>query len=155
MNRTTRSEQAISGAVTMAAERGNPAVEPAHLAVAVLDDAETLDRPLLQAVGADPLAVRADVVRLTDKLPSAAGSSVSAPTASRGLLAVLGAAEREARDRSDEYISVEHLLIALAGSGGDVADVLRQRGASAAALGEALQSVRGAARVTTADPEGT
>ena len=71
MNRTTRSEQAISGAVTMAAERGNPAVEPAHLAVAVLDDAETLARPLLQAVGADPLAVRADVVRLTDKLPSA------------------------------------------------------------------------------------
>ena len=81
MNRTTRSEQAISGAVTMAAERGNPAVEPAHLAVALLDDAETLARPLLQAVGADPLAVRADVSRLVDKLPSATGSSVSAPSA--------------------------------------------------------------------------
>src|SRR3954466_939121 len=155
MNRTTRSEQAISGAVTMAAERGNPAVEPAHLAVAVLDDAETLDRPLLQAVGADPLAVRADVVRLTDKLPSASGSSVSAPTASRGMLAVLGAAEREARDRSDEFISAEHLLLGLAASDSDVADVLRQHGATVDALREALKSVRGSARVTTPDPEST
>jgi ATP-dependent Clp protease ATP-binding subunit ClpB len=155
MNRTTRSEQAISGAVTMAAERGNPAVEPAHLAVALLDDAETLARPLLQAVGADPLAVRADISRLIDKLPSATGSSVSAPTASRNLLAVLGGAEREARDRSDEYISAEHLLLALAGTDGDVGDLLRQHGATPAGLAEALKSVRGSARVTTPDPEGT
>jgi ATP-dependent Clp protease ATP-binding subunit ClpB len=155
MNRTTRTEQAISGAVTMAAERGNPAVEPAHLALTVLDDADTLALPLLQAVGADPGAIRNDLSRLIDKLPSASGSSVSAPTASRGMLAVLGAAEREARDRSDEYISVEHLLLALAASDGDVADVLRQHGATATALGEALQSVRGSARVTTPDPEGT
>src|SRR5690348_13883775 len=125
MNRTTRTEQAISGAVTLAAERGNPAVEPAHLAVAVLDDAETLARPLLQAVGADPLAVRSDISRLIDKLPSASGSSVSSPTASRGMLAVIGAAERQARDRSDEYISVEHLLLGLAATDGDVSDVLR------------------------------
>jgi ATP-dependent Clp protease ATP-binding subunit ClpB len=155
MNRTTRTEQAISGAVTLAAERGNPAVEPAHLAVAVLDDAETLARPLLQAVGADPIAVRNDISRLIDKLPSASGSSVSSPTASRGMLAVIGAAEREARDRSDEYISVEHLLLGLAATDGDVADILRQHGASEAALSEALKSVRGSARVTTPDPEGT
>ncbi len=155
MNRTTRTEQAISGAVTMAAERGNPAVEPAHLAVGLLDDADTLARPLLQAVGADPSAVRADIARLVDKLPSASGSSVSAPTASRNLLAVLGAAEREARDRSDEYISAEHLLLALAGTEGEIADVLRQHGATAAALRDALTSVRGSARVTTPDPEGT
>ncbi|HZC69389.1 MAG TPA: ATP-dependent chaperone ClpB [Jatrophihabitans sp.] len=155
MNRTTRAEQAISGAVTMAAERGNPAVEPAHLAVALLNDAETLARPLLQSVGADPNVVRADVSRLVDKLPSASGSTVSAPSASRNLLAVLGAAEREARDRSDEYISAEHLLLALAGADGEVADVLRQHGATAATLREALSTVRGSARVTTPDPEGT
>jgi ATP-dependent Clp protease ATP-binding subunit ClpB len=155
MNRTTRSEQAISGAVTMAAERGNPAVEPAHLAVALLDDGETLARPLLQAVGADPAVVRADVARLVDKLPTASGSSVSAPTASRNLLAVLGAAEREARDRGDEYISAEHLLLGLASGDGEIADVLRQHGATPSALSEALKSVRGSARVTTPDPEGT
>src|SRR3954451_24172823 len=155
MNRTTRLEQAISGAVTMAAERGNPSVEPAHLAVALLDDAETLARPLLQAVGADPMAVRGGVARLVDTLPSARGANVGPPTASRNLLAVLGAAEREARDRSDEFVSAEHLLLALAGADGAVAEVLRQHGASASALGDALHSVRGSQRVTTADPEGT
>jgi ATP-dependent Clp protease ATP-binding subunit ClpB len=155
MNRTTRLEQAISGAVTMAAERGNPSVEPAHLAVALLDDSETLARPLLQAVGADPNAVRSDLARLIDKLPSATGASVSSPTAGRSMLAVLGAAEREARDRSDEYLSSELVLLALARTEGDVADVLRQHGASANALAEALQAARGSTRVTTPDPEGT
>src|SRR3954454_24577463 len=155
MDMTTRSTQAVNGAVKVAAERGNPAVEPAHLAVALLDDAETLTRPLLQAVGAEPMSVRADLSRLVDKYPSASGANVAAPAASRNLLAVLGAAEREARDRSDEFVSAEHLLLALAATDGDVAEGLRPHGATASALADALKSVRGSQRVTTADPEGT
>ncbi|MDT4949365.1 MAG: ATP-dependent Clp protease ATP-binding subunit ClpB [Pseudonocardiales bacterium] len=155
MDMTTRSNQAVGSAVKVAAERGNPSVEAAHLAVALLDDAETLTRPLLQAVGADPMTVRADLSRLVDKLPSASGSSVAAPQTSRSLLAVLGAAEREARARSDEFVSAEHLLLALADQGGDVAEVLRQYGATPSALSDALESVRGSQHVTTADPEGT
>src|SRR5579875_3888677 len=156
MNRTTRSDQAISSAVQAAAERGNPAVEPAHLAVALLDDPDTLTRPLLQAVGADPQAVRAELARLVDKLPAASGASVGAPQTSRGLLAVLGAAERAARERGDEYISAEHLLLALAEqSGSEVATVLTENGATPQALADALKSVRGSQRVTTPDPEGT
>jgi len=155
MDLTTRSQQALSTAVKTAAERGNPATEPAHLAVALLDDTEGLSRPLLQAVGVDPLAIRAEAQRLVDKLPAASGSSVAAPQTSRALLAVLGAAEREARDRSDEYVSTEHLLLALARQGGEVAEVLRQHGVTSAGLADALQSVRGSARVTTPDPEGT
>ena len=155
MDLTTRSQQAFSTAVKTAAERGNPATEPAHLAVALLDDTEGLSRPLLQAVGVDPLAIRAEAQRLVDKLPAASGSSVAAPQTSRALLAVLSAAEREARDRSDEYVSTEHLLLALARQGGEVADVLRQHGVTSAGLADALQSVRGSARVTTPDPEGT
>ncbi|HZE48328.1 MAG TPA: AAA family ATPase, partial [Jatrophihabitantaceae bacterium] len=145
MDLTTRSQQAVSTAVKTAAERGNPAVEPAHLAVALLDDAEGLTRPLLQAVGIDPLAARATVQRQVDALPAAAGSTVAAPQASRALLTVLSVAEREARDRSDEYVSTEHLLIALA-------DLL---GAQPAALRDALASIRGSQRVTSPDPEGT
>ncbi len=155
MDMTTRSQQALSSAVTSAAERGNPAVEPAHLAVALLDDAEGLARPLLQAVGADPLALRADAQHLLDALPSASGASVGAPQTSRGLLAVLGAAEREARDRTDEYVSTEHLLIGLAGGSGPVAELFGRRSVTAAGLRDALQSLRGSQRVTTADPEGT
>ena len=74
---------------------------------------------------------------------------------SRAFLAVLSAAEREARDRGDEYVSTEHLLIALAQQGGDVATLLQQHGATAQALADALQAVRGSARVTSPDPEGT
>ncbi len=155
MDLTTRSQQAVSSAVKSAAERGNPAVEPAHLAVALLDDAEGLTRPLLQAVGVDPLDLRAEAQRLVDKLPAASGASVAAPQTSRGLLNVLSTAEHEARDRSDEYVSTEHLLLALAQQGGDVAELFRQRGVTATALADALQSVRGSARVTSPDPEGT
>jgi ATP-dependent Clp protease ATP-binding subunit ClpB len=145
MDLTTRSQQAVSSAVKMAAERGNPAVEPAHLGVALLDDAEGLTRPLLEAVGIDPLAARATVQRQVDALPTAAGSTVAAPQPSRAFLAVLSAAEREARDRSDEYVSTEHLLIALA-------DLF---GAEPGALRDALASLRGSQRVTSPDPEGT
>src|SRR5512140_1259835 len=134
MDMTTRSTQAVNTAVKVAAERGNPAVEPAHLAVALLDDAET--RTLLQAVGADPMTVRAELSRLAEKYPSASGANVAAPSASRNLLSVLGAAEREARDRSDEFVSAEHLLLALAATDGDVAEVLRQHGATASALAD-------------------
>jgi len=155
MDMTTRSQQAVSAAVKTAAERGNPAVEPPHLGVALLDDAEGLTRPLLQAVGADPLAIRAEMQRLVDTLPSASGSSVAAPQTSRAMLAVLSAAEREARERSDEYVSTEHLLIALAQQGGAVADLFTQRGITPPALADALRSVRGSARVTSPDPEGT
>ena len=155
MDLTTRSTQALSAAQRMAAERGNPAIEPAHVAVALLDDAEGLTRPLLQAVGVDPLAIRAEAQRLVDGLPSASGGAVAAPQTSRGLLSMLGAAEREARDRSDEYVSTEHLLLALAGQGGEVADLFRQHGITPANLADALQSVRGSARVTSPDPEGT
>jgi ATP-dependent Clp protease ATP-binding subunit ClpB len=139
----------------MAADRGNPAVEPAHLLLALLDDADTLTRPLLQALGVDPLAVRAEAQRLVDKLPAASGGTVAAPQASRGLLAILSGAEREARERSDEFVSAEHLLLAAAQHGGDVAELLTQHGLTKAALADALQSVRGSARVTSTDPEGT
>jgi len=154
MDLTTRSQQALSSAVKDAAARGNPAVEPAHLAVALLDDAEGLTRPLLQAVGADPAAVRAEAQRVVDRLPAASGASVSAPQTSRGLLSVLSAAEREARDRQDEYVSTEHLLIALANQG-DVVEIFKQHGVTSAALADALQVVRGSMRVTSPDPEGT
>ncbi len=155
MDLTTRSQQAVSTAVKTAAERGNPAVEPAHLAVALLDDAEGLPRPMLQAVGVDPMTVRAEAQRLVDKLPAASGSTVGSPATSRGMLNVLTAAEREARDRTDEYVSTEHLLLAIAQTQNEVADLLKQHGVTPAALADALQAVRGSSRVTSQDPEGT
>jgi len=155
MDLTTRSQQAVSTAVRNAAERGNPAVEPAHLAAALLADEQGLTRSLIQAVGIDPGALGRDVEALVAGLPSAAGSTVGAPQPSRGFLAVLSAAEKNARDVGDEYVSGEHLLLALAEVAGDVAVLLTRSGATPDALRSVLTQVRGSARVTSPDPEGT
>jgi ATP-dependent Clp protease ATP-binding subunit ClpB len=155
MDLTTRSQQALASAVQTAAARGNPAVEPAHVLVALLDDSDGLPRPMLSALGVDAGTVRAEGQRIVDAMPAASGASVGSPQTSRGVLAVLGGAESEARDRSDEYVSTQHLLIALAEHGGDVAQLLAGHGATAEALRESLRNVAGSSRVTTADPEGT
>ncbi|MDR1999018.1 MAG: ATP-dependent chaperone ClpB [Frankiaceae bacterium] len=152
---TTRSQEAVSSAVKTAAEHGNPAFEPIHLLDALLADAEGLLVPLLHAVGADPAAVRDRARAAVRALPSATGASVGAPQPSRAALATLSAAEREARERSDEYVSTEHLLLAIAGIEGDAAAILGAAGATPAALADALAAVRGNRRVTSPDPEGT
>src|SRR6185503_17952221 len=103
MDLTTRSQQAVSNAVRDAAERGNPAVEPAHLAAALLADEQGLARPMVQAIGIDPAVLTKEFSTLVSALPAAAGASVSAPQTSRNLLSVLSAAERAAKDAGDEY----------------------------------------------------
>jgi ATP-dependent Clp protease ATP-binding subunit ClpB len=155
MDLTTRSQQAVSNAVRDAAERGNPAVEPAHLASALVADEQGLARPMLQAVGVDPGRLTAELATLVKQLPAASGSTVSAPQTSRGMLSVLSAAERIAKDAGDEYVSVEHLLLALAEVQSEVAGLLRRLGVTPEALREALTRVRGSARVTNPDPEGS
>jgi len=155
MDLTTRSQQAVSTAVRSAADKGNPAVEPAHLAAALLGDEQGLARPMVQAVGVDPAALTREIGSLLSALPAAAGSTVSAPQPSRNLLSVLAAAERIAKDATDEYVSGEHLLIALAEVPSEVATALNRLGAGPAALRAALTQVRGSTRVTSPDPEGT
>ena len=155
MDLTTRSQLAVSTAVRAAAERGNPAVEPVHLAVALLGDEQGLARPMVQAVGVDPAQLSAEFATTLNALPAAAGSTVSAPQTSRGLLSVLAAAERIAKDAGDEYVSGEHLLLALAEVPSEVATVLTRRGATPESLSAALSQVRGSARVTSPDPEGS
>jgi ATP-dependent Clp protease ATP-binding subunit ClpB len=155
MDLTTRSQQAVSAAVRSAAEKGNPAVEPAHLAAALLDDEQGLARPMVQAVGVDPAVLVRDIDAMIAALPAAAGSTVSAPQPSRTFLSVLSTAERIAKEATDEYVSGEHLLLALAEVASEVATILQKHGATSDALRAALSQVRGSARVTSPDPEGT
>jgi ATP-dependent Clp protease ATP-binding subunit ClpB len=155
MDLTTRSQQAVSTAVKSAAETGNPAVEPAHLLAAILEDEQGLARSMVQAVGVDPAGLVRSARTLIAKLPAAAGSTVAAPQPSRTFLNVLSAAERSAKDASDEYVSGEHLLLALAEVQSEAATILRQQGAAPEALRAALTQVRGSTRVTSPDPEGT
>jgi ATP-dependent Clp protease ATP-binding subunit ClpB len=152
---TTRTQQAISNAVRAATVDGHPQVSPAHLMTALLDQPDGLTEPLLRAVGADPAAVRADTEKVLTSLPSASGSSVSAPQFDRETARVLAHAQQLAADMGDEYVSTEHLLVGIAAAGGATGDVLRRHGATSEALQEAFTKVRGSARITSPDPEGT
>ena len=152
-NPTTRTQQAISAAVQAATLAGNPDVGPTHLLGALLAQGDGIAAPLLAAVGADADAVRAELTALGNRLPSASGSSVSAPQLSRDALAAITAAQQLATEMGDEYVSTEHLLVGLARSGGPVAQLLQRHGATPDALREAFAQVRGSARVSSPDPE--
>ncbi|SDP84552.1 ATP-dependent chaperone ClpB [Lentzea jiangxiensis] len=154
-NPTTKTQQAVSAAVQAATLNGNPDVGSVHLLSALLAQTDGLTAPLLEAVGADPAQVRKELEQLSRSLPSASGSTVSAPQLSRDAVRVLNKAQELATGMGDEYVSTEHLLVGLAQHGGQVADLLRRNGATPDALTEAFARVRGSARVTSADPEGT
>jgi len=152
---TRKSQEALSAAVKMAASAGNPSVDGMHLLAALVQQDGGTAGPLLRAVGADPADVLKRVREQLSRLPQTAGTTVSAPETSRQLLATLNTAGKLARDMSDEYVSTEHLLVGLATDGGQAASLLRAAGAGPKELTDAFEQVRGHARVTSEDPEGT
>ncbi len=153
---TRKSQEALSEAVRAAAAAGNPSVDGLHLLAALITQKnEGTAYPLLQAVGADPDAMAKTVSDRLARLPRAAGATLSAPETSRPLLAALSTAEKRAGEMGDEYISTEHLLVGLATDGGQAATVLREAGAGPDELLAAFEKVRGSAKVTSQDPEGT
>ena len=160
-NYTTKSQEAISGAMQAAAAAGNPQIETAHLLSELLGQEDGVALGLLSAVDPEPsarTAIGAATRRVLTGLPASSGSSVGQPQASRALLAALEGAAKEAKSLGDDYISTEHLLIALAAgnpSTDPVARLLAEAGATATALRDALPQVRGNAHVTSPNPEGT
>ena len=152
---TRNSQEALSIAARRAAADGNPQVDPLHLLAALLDQTGGIAASLLKAVGADPGVIAKETAEHIAQLPQMRGSTTSAPQLSRQLLGVINTATNRAQQLDDEYVSTEHLLVGLAADGGQAATLLREAGATADALTEAFTQVRGSARVTSEDPEGT
>ncbi len=152
---THKSQDALSVAVRRAAADGSPQVDPLHLLLALLGQADGTTAPLLRAVGADPALVAKQAEERLGRLPRAHGATLSAPEMSRPLLSAIATASSRAKQLNDEYISTEHLLVGLAADGGDAKAVLAAAGATPDALLEAFSQIRGSARVTSQDPEGT
>ncbi|MFI6481374.1 ATP-dependent chaperone ClpB [Nonomuraea sp. NPDC050663] len=152
---TQKSQEALSVAMRRAAAEGNPEIAPAHLLAALLGQTGGTAVPLLDAVGADWKALKVKTEQLLAGLPKAQGSTVSAPSSSRQLLTVINTAAHQAKRLEDDYVSTEHLLVGLATDGGQVADLLKQSGATRDALLDAFEKVRGNARVTSETPEDT
>jgi ATP-dependent Clp protease ATP-binding subunit ClpB len=152
---TRKSQEALSEAVQRATTAGNPNVDGLHLLAALIELDGGTAAPLLRAVGADPASVLKKVNDQIGRLPKAAGATLSAPETSRPLVAAIATAGKRAKEMSDEYISTEHLLVGLAAEGGQAATILREAGAGPDQLFAAFEQVRGHARVTSPDPEGT
>ncbi|WP_314242793.1 ATP-dependent chaperone ClpB [Streptomyces sp. DSM 40907] len=152
---TNKSRDALNAATSRAVKDGHADLTPAHLLLALLageDNENVID--LLVATDADQAAVRAGAERLLAALPSVTGSTVAPPQPTRDLLAVLAEADAEAGKLGDDYLSTEHLLIAVAAKGGAAGEVLSTQGATAKKLLDAFENARGGRRVTTPDPEG-
>ncbi|MDF1705632.1 MAG: ATP-dependent chaperone ClpB [Aeromicrobium sp.] len=150
---TTRSQQALAGAISLAAAGGHPAVEPAHVLNALLQQEGGTAGPLLAAAGVDAQAVATGVKAELDALPRASGSTVASPSLSRASHAVLQQAQELAGSLGDEFTSTEHLVVALATVASPTSELLTRAGAAPEALQAAFESVRGSARATSADAE--
>ena len=151
---TTKAQEAIASALQAASAAGNPQVEPIHLLQALIEQREGIALSLLQAVGADARVIGTRTRNALVSLPSTQGASAGSAQASRALLAVVQDAEERAQGAGDQYISTEHLLIALAASDTEAGRILTQGGAQVDALTQALSQLR-PDPITTADPEGS
>ena len=151
---TTKAQEALSSALQAAAAAGNPQVEPIHLLEALIEQREGIALSLLEAVGADARAIGARTRNALVALPSTQGASAGSAQPSNALLAVVRDAGERAEAGGDQYISTEHLLIALAASQTEAGRILAQGDVEVDALTQALAQLR-PEPITSADPEGS
>jgi ATP-dependent Clp protease ATP-binding subunit ClpB len=155
MNQLThKSQEALQRAAGVARDKSHPEVGTAHLLTALLEQAEGVVLPVVQKLGVTPTTLRNRVAEVLDATPAAYGSSGEV-TMGGPLRRVLEAAFEEAKNLGDDYVSTEHLLIALSDAQDRTAAVLTEQGVTRPAILDALRQVRGAQRVTTQDPEST
>jgi ATP-dependent Clp protease ATP-binding subunit ClpB len=153
---TIKSQEALQAAQQLAEQRKNPQTMPEHLLAVLLEQDGGIVAPVLSKLGVAPGAVRSATTQALDALPtltSATGASPATGGGSSELVQVLQTAENEMRELKDEYVSTEHLLLALAAHPGGAGDALRSGGADREQLLKALEEVRGSHRVSDQNPE--
>lgn len=149
---TTKAREAIVSAQTAAQTAGNPEITPLHLLAALLDEQGGLVAPILEQMQAPLPQLRQMLSSELGRLPAASGGST--PNPNRALQNVLQAAGKTASQMQDEFISTEHLLIALASVDSPAQRLLKLNAVDEPSLQKAIQSIRGSARVTDPEPEG-
>ncbi|MEM1303691.1 MAG: AAA family ATPase, partial [Planctomycetota bacterium] len=155
---THKSQEAVQHAQGLAADAGHPQVEPLHLLGALLREKDGVVRPVLEKMNADVGQIEqitdGELKRLPSSSGGAPGSSQPGPQPSRELLTVLEKSQAEAEAMRDEFVSTEHLLLALAKAPSKAKELLQLNGIDESDLLQALQQVRGSTRVTDQTPEG-
>ncbi len=151
---TVKSQEALQAAQSLAERRSNPELDVLHLLAALLEQEDGIVAPVLKRLGVDPAKLEQDVAQRLDKLPKVSGAGVHL-SMSRALARVLEKAWDEAVALKDEYVSTEHLLLALEAAGDSGAgEALKRAGAKREPLLKALVEVRGTQRVEDQNPEG-
>ncbi|TLD70388.1 ATP-dependent chaperone ClpB [Phragmitibacter flavus] len=150
---TRKLQEALASAQGIAARFGHPEIKPSHLVLGFLEQEDGLTVPLLEKAGIAVAGLKAGVEGLLERQPKVSGGSGQAYLSS-DLRELIANAEKEQKGLKDEYLSVEHVLLALPKTRTDVEGTLKQAGVTEVALRKALTEVRGAQRVTDQDPEG-
>ena len=150
---TVRAQEAVQRANDIASEHGNPELLPVQLLAALLEDKEGIVAPVLEKVGIGPQSVLNDVYQEIERLPKVSGGAAQA-TLSQAANQMLERAFKEADSFKDEYVSTEHLLLAITHIKQDAAkQILARHGATYDAMLKALTAVRGSQRITDQNPE--
>jgi ATP-dependent Clp protease ATP-binding subunit ClpB len=149
---TIKAQEAVQRAQELASEAGNPQIEAVHILAALLDEGEGIVRPVLEKMGANIGQLEQIVEAELKHLPKSSGGSP--PGIGSQLSKVLDAAQAEADGMKDDFVSTEHLLLALAGTSSKAQEVLQLIAITKDKVLAALRAVRGSARVTDQTPEG-
>jgi ATP-dependent Clp protease ATP-binding subunit ClpB len=150
---TIKSQEALQAAQRLAEERHNPQTRPEHLLAVLLEQDGGVVVPVLRKLGVEPAAVRQTLNPVLEALPRLSGANPEPVGGSQELMTTLSGAESQMRELGDQYISTEHLLLALAADDGDAGRVLRSVGATHEALSKAITEIRGSQKVTDQNPE--
>jgi len=152
---TVKAQEAVQRANQLASEHGNPELAPAHLLAALVEDKEGIVAPVLEKIGIGPQAVLSEVYKEIERLPKVSGSGrAQQPSLSTEINQLLEKSFKEADTFKDEYVSTEHMLLALTSLKRDpVEELLARHGATHGAILKALTAVRGSQRITDQNPE--
>jgi ATP-dependent Clp protease ATP-binding subunit ClpB len=151
---TVKAQEAVQRGSTLASEHGNPELMPVHLLAALLEDREGIVPPVLEKIGIGAQAVLRDGYQEIERLPKVSGGDPIQPTLSQSVNQVLERAFKEADNFKDEYVSTEHLLLAITQVKRNPAqEILARHGATYDAILKALTAVRGSQKVTDQNPE--
>ena len=150
---TRKTQEAIGASQGLAREHNHSQVTPEHLLAALVGQAEGVVLPVLERVGVAPKAVKDAVDAALAKQPQVYGATAQAPQVAQDAYRLLEAADAERADLGDDYLSTEHVLLAMTKVAGGVGDLLRNLGVTTDAVLDALKQVRGSHRVTSENPE--
>ena len=150
---TIKTQEALADAQKLAERTGHQQIDVEHLALALLRQREGLTQDLLQKLGTDPDVLAGELEREMKKIPQVSGPGAGRVAISSRLDEIFSAAEQEADRFKDEYISTEHLLLAITDAGGPAAGVFKRHGITKDRMYAALSAIRGSQRVTDQQPE--